>query len=167
MDEEPLTDLPEEENPSSERKKVRRGQKKAQARLRAVECVRGVLAGLTYQEVADQLGYANRGTVHRIVQQALDRHEAQTLKELRELELARLDGLQAAFYASAEGGDLRAGEFVLKVMAHRCRLLRLDREEGSELDDSRVLIVGGTKEAFIAALQSGRNQGRSSESTTE
>ncbi len=27
--------------------------------------------GHAYQQIADELGYANRGTVHRIVQQAL------------------------------------------------------------------------------------------------
>jgi transposase-like protein len=38
-------------------------------RTRAVELA---TQGLTYQQIADELGYANRGTVHRIVQQALE-----------------------------------------------------------------------------------------------
>jgi len=52
--------------------------------------------GRTYQQVADELGYANRGTVHRIVQQALETHEADNVKFLRQLELDRLRALHAA-----------------------------------------------------------------------
>ncbi len=39
--------------------------------------------GRTYQQVADELGYANRGTVHRIVQQALETHEADNVEFFR------------------------------------------------------------------------------------
>src|SRR6478735_1495695 len=53
-----------------------------------------VLSGATYQSAADELGYANRGTVYRIVHQALTNREIETVDELRALEVARLDAVQ-------------------------------------------------------------------------
>ena len=102
-------------------------------------------------------GYQNRGTVHRIVQKILARHEAELVDELRALELARLDHLQAAFYPAATSGDVKAAEMVLKVMAARCRLLQLDRmtAETSSTPEDHV-VVGGTQAEFIEALKLGR-----------
>jgi hypothetical protein len=48
---------------------------------------------MTYQQVADELGYANRGTVYRIVHQALASDTADAVETLQELEVARLDAL--------------------------------------------------------------------------
>lgn len=122
-----------------------------------MRCVTGVLEGLTFQEVADREGYASRGTVHRIVQQTLAQHEVEGIEELRALELARLDGIQAAFYEDALAGDIKAAEVVLKVIAARCRLLQLDRSGSIGQEDSapRSVVVGGSKEEFIQALRSG------------
>lgn len=44
----------------------------AERRRHAVDLA---LIGHTYQAIADELGYANRGTVHRIVKTALTDHE--------------------------------------------------------------------------------------------
>ncbi|WP_299442285.1 hypothetical protein [uncultured Phycicoccus sp.] len=125
-----------------------------------MECVRGVLAGHSYQKVADDLGYANRGTVHRIVHTALARHEAENVEDFRALELARLDHLQAAFFPAATSGDVKAAEVVLKVMAARCRLLSLDRAARSDPNRAQnLVVVGGTKEEFESALLAGQMQG--------
>lgn len=126
-----------------------------------MECVRGVLEGKTYQEVADELGYANRGTVHRIVQQALARHEVEDVEQLRAMELARLDHIQLAFWDQAVSGDVKAAEVVLKVVAARCRLLQLDRggpTGSSGVAARHVVVVGGTKEEYVQALTTGRDR---------
>lgn len=124
-----------------------------------MECVKGVLEGKTYQQVADEQGYASRGNVHRIVNRTLAQHEVETIEELRALELARLDGLQAAFYEDAVAGDAKAAEVCLKVIAARCRLLQLDRKVTTEPSTAeRVVVVGGTTEEYIAALRTGRHQ---------
>jgi hypothetical protein len=47
--------------------------------------------GRTYQEIADELGYANRGTVHHIVHDALTRDRKDAVENHQQLELARLD----------------------------------------------------------------------------
>jgi hypothetical protein len=53
-------------------------------------------AGLTYEEVAAKLGYKNRGTVHRIVHDALQTEQAESVQFLREVEGSRLDALQSS-----------------------------------------------------------------------
>jgi len=127
-----------------------------------MRCVTGVLEGLTFQEVADREGYASRGTVHRIVQQTLAQHEVEGIEELRALELARLDGIQAAFYEDAVAGDVRAAEVVLKVVAARTRLLQLHRVVMPEpATSNNVVVVGGTSEEYVAALRAGREDPRS------
>lgn len=83
------------------------------------------VGGMTYEQIAHTMGYANRGTVHRIVQQALRQREAQDLEQVLELELERLDALQASVWEGALKGDVNAAGVVLKVMDRRCRLLGL------------------------------------------
>jgi hypothetical protein len=83
------------------------------------------LIGHTYQAIADELGYANRGTVHRLVKTALADHEMDSVDELRQLELDRLDRLQYAYWAKALEGDLDAAHIVLKILDRRLKLLAL------------------------------------------
>lgn len=84
-----------------------------------------VLTGSTYQHVADTMGYANRGTVYRLVQEALKAREVSSIDELRQLEAARLDALQAAYWSRATAGDIAAATMVLKIMVQRAKLLGL------------------------------------------
>src|SRR4051794_8098510 len=44
---------------------------RAPAKRRKTRAVELVLNGCTYQQAAEQMGYANRGTVHRLVNEAL------------------------------------------------------------------------------------------------
>ncbi len=80
--------------------------------------------GHTYQQIADELGYANRGTVHRLVQQTLHAHQADSVGTLRALEVASLDALQA-LWEPALTGDLRAVGQVVQIVVARSRLLGL------------------------------------------
>ncbi len=104
---------------------------KALASWRRSEAVRLKAAGLSYEQIARELGYANRGTVHRVVQQALSAREAESVDELRHLELARLDAVQAALWPRAMAGEVSAALGVLRVLDQRLRLLGLDRTTGT------------------------------------
>jgi hypothetical protein len=63
---------------------------------------------MKYDEVARQVGYANRGTAHRAVAQALSERLVDGIDELRALEVARLDAMQAALWPQVEAGDPKA-----------------------------------------------------------
>jgi len=53
---------------------------------------------MTYQEIADELGYANRGTVYRLVQAALTPELQDDVETHRRLGRDRLDALQVDIF---------------------------------------------------------------------
>ncbi len=80
---------------------------------------------LTYEQIAAKLGYANRGTVHRVVLEALKTQTVEAVEQLRNLEVARLDALQVALWPAAMAGDVTAVVEVARCIMARCRLFRL------------------------------------------
>jgi hypothetical protein len=86
------------------------------------------LAGVDFTTIADRLDYSSpaaaRKDFTRTMRETLDL-EQETANELREVELQRLDRLQAAAWAEAARGELKAIETVLRVIDRRCRILGL------------------------------------------
>ena len=94
------------------------------------------LAGMDFETIAERLGYASRQAATRDFHRAIAAarlEERQAVENLREVEGQRLDRLQAAVWAKAVKGDLKAVETVLKVIAQRSRLLGLDAPVKTEL----------------------------------
>lgn len=83
-------------------------------------------AGVDYATIARQLGYSNRGTVHRMVQKAMARVNKEPAEALRNLEQERLDRLQAAVWQDALKGSYGAVDRVIRIMERRAKLLGLD-----------------------------------------
>ncbi len=81
-----------------------------------------VTQGHTYQQLADELGYANRGTVYRVVQQALQTQQLDNVQELRALEVARLHALQVQLWPAAMVGDVPSVLAVVRIVMARSRL---------------------------------------------
>jgi len=117
-------DTPTDMHPEA---RQRRGQHRdrALASWRRSEAIRLKTAGCTYEQIAEHLGYANRGTVHRIVQQALDVREVESVDELRRLELDRLDALHASLWPLAMGGHVPSVLALIRIVDLRTRLLGL------------------------------------------
>lgn len=96
---------------------------------RRTEAIRLRLAGTDWQAIADQLGYADRGAACKDVTRALEANllaQRASGDELREMELMRLDSLQAAAWPKAMQGDVRAIESCLKILDRRAKYLGLD-----------------------------------------
>lgn len=107
------------------------------------------LAGADLQTIADRLGYSSRAAVCVDLRRAHDIALAETIhdaEELRHLEVARLDRLQAAVWPAALAGDVRAADSALRIIDRRCRLLGLDAPARVEL------LTMGAIEAEIARL---------------
>lgn len=84
-------------------------------------------AGHTYQEIAEQVGYADRSAARRTYFRALHRDLKEAADEMRQVENDRLDRLQRAHWNQAvEYGDEKAAAIVLKIMDRRARLNGLD-----------------------------------------
>lgn len=95
----------------------------AARRARAIELR---AQGQTYERIAEELGYANRGTVCHIVSDALKARTDEAVDTLRLLEEQRLDALQAALWDKAMAGDVNAAQAAIRIIISRCRLLGLD-----------------------------------------
>ena len=98
---------------------------RALAAARHARAIQLATDGRTYQQIADELGYANRGTVHHIVHQALARDRRDAVEDHQQLEMARLDALQVALWDKALAGDLDACREVRAIIMARLRLLGL------------------------------------------
>lgn len=102
-----------------------RHQNKALATCRRTRAIQLKAQGLTYQQVADELGYANRGSVHSIVQKGLAKREADSVDTLRFVEQQRLDELQYAVWERAMQGHIPSVGAALHILKARVRLLGL------------------------------------------
>jgi hypothetical protein len=83
------------------------------------------LAGLDYQAIADQLGYADRAAAWVDIDRALKKNlaeEAEQVELLRHVAVQQLNRLQAAVWPKAIKGDTRAAETALRVITQRCKL---------------------------------------------
>ncbi len=114
---------------------------KALAAARRVRAVELKAAGLTYDQIAAELGYANRGTVYRLVSDALKAQTVEAVDQLRSLEVERLDRLQFGVWQKAMAGDVPSGMLAIRVIMARCRLLGLDGPGLRSVQDPRLRTV--------------------------
>ena len=99
---------------------------RALATWRRTRSVELKIAGHSYQEIAEELGYANRGTVHKIIKEALAGREADAVDMLRQVEVDRLNALQAAVWSRAIQGHLPSIAAAQRLIEARCKVLGLD-----------------------------------------
>ena len=81
--------------------------------------------GMSYEQIAQQVGYANKGTAHKVIAKALERREVEDVDFLRAVEVGRLNALQAALWDRAMSGNLAACRSILHILDLRSRLLGL------------------------------------------
>jgi hypothetical protein len=111
----------------------------APARLRAAyrrtKVVQLRLAGRTLADIGRELGCSPQ-RVHAILTREMQSAQGlrkETAEELLQLELQRLDVLQAAVWDKALAGDLKAVETALRVIDRRVRLRGLDAPTRSQI----------------------------------
>ena len=83
-------------------------------------------AGLTWQSIAEETGYADHTGAYAAYKRAIKRTMQQPADELREQELDRIDRLQLAAWPNAMKGDTKSIMTIVKLMERRARLLGLD-----------------------------------------
>jgi hypothetical protein len=77
--------------------------------------------------------------------------------ELLAIEVMRLDRLQTPYFDAAMQGDVRAADFVLRVIAQRAKLLGLDQSVTIDARKQTVIVAGGEQD-YIAALRAVRDK---------
>jgi len=103
------------------------------------------MAGLTYQQIADNLGYGNRNSAYDAVDSALRDIPRENAVKLRTLELERLDFAASRIAKRVSQGDLPAIDRWLKIQERRARLQGLDAPTRIQND----LTSGGEKIKFV------------------
>jgi transcriptional regulator len=92
-------------------------------------------AGVSYDEIANALGFKWRSSAFAAVKRALKEVKREPCQELIVLEAERLDKMQTALWAKAQHGDYGAIDRILKIMQRRAELLGLDAPEKVALTD--------------------------------
>ena len=92
-------------------------------RLRALELR---MRGLTYAEIAREVGYASGSGAHKAVRAALEAEALMTASEVRDLLVLRLETLLQGIWDAACRGDLQAIDRVLRILDREAKLLGLD-----------------------------------------
>lgn len=88
----------------------------AEKRLRALNLRK---AGATYDQIAQQVGYANRGTAHKAVTLALVEAQRESQAESHLLDGQRLDQMLMALWPKAMKGDPETVDRVLRIVELR------------------------------------------------
>lgn len=109
------------------------------------------LAGLTFDRIAKELGYASPSGAWYAMKRALTRTLQEPADELRRQEAERLDRMLSGLWAEATRGNTAAIQTALKVMERRARLLGLDAPAKTE-QTVTVYDGGGEVERAIREL---------------
>lgn len=97
---------------------------------KAIELRKG---GATYQQIANQLGYSDRGSAYNAVKGELNKLNRESATQLRDLEVGRLDAMLLGIWQQAKNSDLPSIDRVLKIMDRRAKLLGLDAAQQVDL----------------------------------
>lgn len=104
-------------------------------------------AGATYEAIGEKLGISPQAA-HKTVDKALTKTQRETSEaadKVRQIELSRLDAMQAALWLSAVKGNHGAVDRILRIMERRARYLGLDAldESANELQWQELAVKLG------------------------
>lgn len=120
----------------------------AEKRQRALELRK---AGATYDKIAQQVGYSNRGNAQRAVQTALREVTADPAREVIAIELERLDAMLLGLWGQARTGHLGSIDRVLRIQERRASYLGLDHDTQKPATEP-VIVLPGERSARLRAL---------------
>jgi len=90
--------------------------------------------GKSLQQIADELGYSGPSGAHQALTRAIEQTVSEPAESVRRLELLRLDALFEKVWGKVEAGELALGDFILRLMARRAKLLGLDAPAQSKVE---------------------------------
>jgi hypothetical protein len=88
-----------------------------------------LLAGATYEQISNELGYGDKSNAHKAMKIVLQRRmrERDDVADLAlTMMIERIEGMLRVYYPKALDGDLKAAEFVLKTLDREAKLMGLD-----------------------------------------
>jgi hypothetical protein len=103
-------------------------------------------AGVSYDKIAEAVGYRDRSGAHKAVMAGLKAEPQESATNLRHLELIRLDKLMFQLWPLATGKppDQPAIDRILKIMQRRAALTGLDKTGAKgeyDVDDGKKVVI--------------------------
>lgn len=112
-------------------------------------------AGVPYATIAERLGWNSPQAAHKAVQKAMKQMVQDSVEEVKQIELERLNHLFMLAWAKAQNGDLRAIETAVRINERISAMRGLDAPKQVENHHTGVLIIeGDTEDDYIASLSS-------------
>ena len=111
--------------------------------------------GKSLSEIGAELGVSAGSAGNLISRQLSSEVDMQSLEEkgvLLSLDNARLERLLNVHWEGAMYGDLKDGEFILKVIALHAKLNKLDIPDAA-YNQNTVLVIGGEAADYVARLK--------------
>ncbi len=119
-----------------------RTQHAVDAKERAARAMRLRAMRVPYDQIAKELGYANRSSAFNAVQRALAEIPREAAKELRIAELESLDIAEAALAKRLAQGELQAIDRMIRIKDMRAKLTGLYEEANSTgVDDVKNVLA--------------------------
>jgi phosphohistidine swiveling domain-containing protein len=127
-------------------------------RLQARERQRRALelrkAGLTYVQIAQQLGYSDHTGARQAVLKAFDEIIVEPTVDLRNLQYERLNHMLLVLWPKVQGGDERSIATALAIMKDMNALMGTEApQEINVTHEGGVLVIEGNKDDFIAHMK--------------
>lgn len=120
------------------------------AALRAAQALNLRKLGMTYDQIAQQVGYGDRGAAHRAVQRELQRTLQENADELRTLLASRLDDLYRAMIQKALKGDTWATDRCLAIIDRQDRLFNVAIRPDATQQQAQMVVIGVPSEVLEA-----------------
>lgn len=121
------------------------GERRLSATVRQAKALELRGRGLSYYDIARQLGYRGPSGAWKAVTSALDKMLREPSEQVRQIELARLDALLSGVWDKATHGDVKAIHAAIEIMGRRARLLGLDAAE-------KQIVLEETMELFLSSM---------------
>jgi len=130
---------------------VKMSSKEKQKRAMALK-----LAGASYAQIAENLGYADASGAHKAVARGMKSSLQESAGELRKIHYGRLEHMLMLVWPAVNQGDSHAVNSALQVMDRMERLYGLNAAEKVDITASArdtIIVADGEKEAYIKALK--------------
>jgi hypothetical protein len=114
------------------------------------------LAGASYAQIAENLGYADASGAHKAVAKGMNNSLQETSSELRKIHYGRLEHMLMLLWPDVNKQDHGAMHTSLQIMDRMERLYGLNAAEKIDVSSGpreTVIVADGDKEAYIQALR--------------
>jgi transcriptional regulator len=107
------------------------------------------IAGMSYEEIATTLGWANKSVAWKAVQKGIADVPRENARELKTMQLETLNEAKLSIFAAVRRGDVQAIDRLIKVLDHEAKLEGLYEQK----DDSGAEEVKAALLDFAAGIK--------------